>query len=262
MLPPYKTEWLIYFHCLIEKGAFAEAAESLAISPQNLRHNIKQLETALGAPLLERGSARGLTLTPAGELFTRQSRELLQLLDGLKRDFSPPQRRTLGCLLRYTPYLSLLDSAQGLNLFDYDLVTGFNRTEQVREALLNQRIEAGFLSEPLKESGFSCRRLQITGRIWGAAPDTRPWPELDYIRYHGLDQPQDLFWPEADYPREVVAESSSLEVVKALCMLGQGVLYLPDSLAHPEAGGGLLQPLAEAPFRLPPLYFVRHDPSV
>lgn len=257
MLPEIKTEWLLYFETLLALGSFAQAADQLAISPQNLRHNIKQLESALQTPLLDRSRPGQLALTPAGELFLTQNRELLQELQGLKDDFLPPAQRILGCLLRYTPYTCLLDKQAGIELFDFDLVTGFNTQEQVLEALLGKRIEAGFLQDPLAHPDFSCQRLPVTGSIWGATPQSLPWSELKFIRYLALDQPYDLFWPEAEYPREVIAESSSLDMVKVLSAKGLGAVYLPDSLTEPEVSAGLLTRQTQAPFKLPPLYFVR-----
>ncbi len=67
---------LRYFVVLAEELHFGRAARRLHISQPPLSQNIKQLESALGAQLLERNS-HGVKLTPAGEAFRRSALRLL-----------------------------------------------------------------------------------------------------------------------------------------------------------------------------------------
>lgn len=252
-----KTEWLIYFHTLVEHGSFKQAAATLAISTQNLRHNIRQLEQALGLQLIAR--TRQNALTAAGQSFYQHAQDLLQDLLALKQDFQhQPRQKILGCTLRYTPYLQLLPGWEpGRSVLDFDLVTGFQTDSQLLEALLSQQIDAAITREAVLHSDLSCQKMQDQGLILEASPRTRPvpWSELQYISYHHQEQFQDIFWPTR-HPRQTIARCSSLELAKTLCMQGFGALYLPASLAQPESGLGLLHRTSEAPFSLPPMYFV------
>ena len=56
-----------------ERGSLRSAARSLGMSQPALTHSIGELERELGATLFER-RARGMTLTPVGELFIRRAR--------------------------------------------------------------------------------------------------------------------------------------------------------------------------------------------
>jgi DNA-binding transcriptional LysR family regulator len=253
MLPTLKTEWLFYFDTLLSTGSFSAAAELLAISPQNLRHNIRQLEQALETELIDRTQKN--TPTPAGLRFGVQARELLQEFQAFKNDFQQSQKkRVLGCLLPHSPYLHLLKQKPPNHLFDYDLITGFETQAQILEALLSERIEIGVLQTPLRHQALKTTRVACSGWILGAQQGAADWRELGYICYHQRNELHDLFWPEQDFPRRLVAETSSLDLAKSLCIQGFGALYLPDSLAWVEVQTGLLFELAQAPFQLPPLY--------
>lgn len=59
-----------------------QAAKHLGIRKAVLTHQIRQLEHAVGTTLLEIGrGSRGITLTPAGEKFTREIHPVLAMLD-------------------------------------------------------------------------------------------------------------------------------------------------------------------------------------
>jgi len=58
-----------------DKGSLRAAARQLGMSQPALTHSIGELERELGASLFER-RARGMTLTPVGELFVRRARAI------------------------------------------------------------------------------------------------------------------------------------------------------------------------------------------
>lgn len=64
------------FVAVIEEGSFGGGAKRLGASPSSVSQQIANLETALGAKLIER-TARPLTLTAAGYLFQRRALALL-----------------------------------------------------------------------------------------------------------------------------------------------------------------------------------------
>ncbi|SHH01623.1 LysR family transcriptional regulator [Streptoalloteichus hindustanus] len=71
---------LSYFRAVAEERHFGRAAERLRITQPSLSQQIKALERAVGAPLLER-SPRGVSLTPAGEVLLDEARMLLSQAD-------------------------------------------------------------------------------------------------------------------------------------------------------------------------------------
>ncbi|WP_251976884.1 LysR family transcriptional regulator [Salinicola avicenniae] len=91
---PLNTRWLHYFHEAIDAGSIRAASDRLDIEPSVISRQIRQLEQALGTPLLER-HGRGVRATEAGRLLMDFHRERdvaeqtlfgqLAALDGLQR---------------------------------------------------------------------------------------------------------------------------------------------------------------------------------
>ncbi|ARS52801.1 LysR family transcriptional regulator [Kushneria konosiri] len=71
---------LRYFVAAAELGSVHAAAEQLHISQPSISRQIHDLEEALGATLFSR-SARGLTLTPVGEMFLARAKRILADVD-------------------------------------------------------------------------------------------------------------------------------------------------------------------------------------
>jgi len=70
---PFRRGHLRYFVVVAEEGQMTRAAARLHIAQPALSNAISQLESDIGFPLLER-HARGVTLTPAGEVFLQKAR--------------------------------------------------------------------------------------------------------------------------------------------------------------------------------------------
>ena len=88
---------LRYFDALARHGHFGHAAEACAISQPALSMQIKELEDALGAALIERG-ARQVRLTTFGEEASRRVREILRSVDELEDCARASRDRLVGRL--------------------------------------------------------------------------------------------------------------------------------------------------------------------
>lgn len=71
---------LRYFAAVAETCHFGRAAEALHLAQSALSQSVRQLEAELGAVLLQR-TTRHVSLTPAGEFFLHETRQLLERLD-------------------------------------------------------------------------------------------------------------------------------------------------------------------------------------
>jgi LysR family cyn operon transcriptional activator len=92
-----------YFLAVAEHQNFTRAAEALHVSQPTLSQQIKQLEEAIGAQLLDR-SGRTIRLTDAGEAYVQYARRVLQDLDAGRRAIHDVQELTRGDLrLAMTP---------------------------------------------------------------------------------------------------------------------------------------------------------------
>lgn len=77
-MPRLNYRHLEYFHAVVQEGGVRAAAERLHLTPQTISMQLKQLEDALGAPLLAR-SGRGLEPTAAGEVALRYAEDIFAL---------------------------------------------------------------------------------------------------------------------------------------------------------------------------------------
>src|ERR1700754_1630524 len=92
-----------YFLAVAEHQNFTRAAEALHVSQPTLSQQIRQLEDALGAQLLDR-TGRTIRLTDAGEAYAQYARRALQDLDAGKRAIHDARDLTHGDLrLAMTP---------------------------------------------------------------------------------------------------------------------------------------------------------------
>lgn len=71
---------LRYFLAVAEELHFGRAAEKLAISQPPLSQQIQALESYVGATLFERNN-RNVRLTPAGEMFRKEARDIVHQVD-------------------------------------------------------------------------------------------------------------------------------------------------------------------------------------
>jgi molybdenum-dependent DNA-binding transcriptional regulator ModE len=73
---------LLALVAVVEEGSFVGAAKRLGYSRSTISHQIAQLEAAVGAPLVVRGSgSRSVTVTPAGGIVVAHGRAVLKLLE-------------------------------------------------------------------------------------------------------------------------------------------------------------------------------------
>jgi LysR family hydrogen peroxide-inducible transcriptional activator len=73
---------LRYFEAISRHGHFGRAAKACGVSQPALSVQIKELETLLGAPLIER-SARQIRLSSLGEALAERARDILRAVDEL-----------------------------------------------------------------------------------------------------------------------------------------------------------------------------------
>lgn len=74
-----------YFISIVDNNSFTEAAEECFISQSAISQQLKALELDLGVELLTRYN-RKFVLTPAGEYFYKQSKNILSEIDKLKQE--------------------------------------------------------------------------------------------------------------------------------------------------------------------------------
>jgi DNA-binding transcriptional LysR family regulator len=77
----FELRHLRYFIAVAEERSFSRAAERLHMAQSPLSAAIRQLESEIGTPLLDRGS-RGVTKTIAGDVLLDHARRIVEAVDG------------------------------------------------------------------------------------------------------------------------------------------------------------------------------------
>ena len=147
---------LRYFEALARQRHFGRAAAACGISQPALSVQIKELEDALGAALVERGGRR-VGLTRLGEAFELRVRDILQAVDELgelARASRGPLtgRLRLGVIPTVAPYLlpsfvkGLAQRHPELELRPREAVT-----QRLVDDLLDARLDAAIVALPVSE---------------------------------------------------------------------------------------------------------------
>lgn len=76
---------LRYFLAVAESGSLRKAADRIYVAQSSLSRSVQTLEQELGVVLFERG-ARGVELTPSGQLLVDAARKILHDVDALSSD--------------------------------------------------------------------------------------------------------------------------------------------------------------------------------
>ena len=189
---PVTLRQLRYFQALVEHGSFSRAAESVFVSQPALSLQIRELEAALGGPLVERES-RGVLLTRLGREVHEQTLRVLDetlLLETMgKQNEEGSVRVAVGIISSLAPYI-LPGLMKRLNAasprIEPDVVEGSG--QDLVSGLLAGRLDAAIVSLPLgmmelPERDLFEDRFLVAGRT----------ERLEALRAHGfVPVPEDM----------------------------------------------------------------------
>src|SRR5262245_18866966 len=151
---------LRYFDALARHSHFGRAAAACAISQPALSMQIKELEEALGAVLIERG-ARQVRLTRLGEEAAVRVRDILRSVDGLG-DFARASRDRfigrlrIGMIPTIAPYLvpTVIGNITRLHP-DLDIHVREALTTKLIQELGDGRLDAAIVALPVSEPSLT-----------------------------------------------------------------------------------------------------------
>jgi DNA-binding transcriptional LysR family regulator len=143
-----------YFIAVAEHRHFGRAAAELRVAQPSLSRQVRQLETQLGARLLDR-TPQGTRLTEAGEVFLPRARALLRSATqaaAATHAAAEPSRLIVGC----TPGLIITPLMRNLrrNYPDADVQTLHLDWNEARDALLDHRVDGVVTRLPLRTDGL------------------------------------------------------------------------------------------------------------
>ncbi|MEL7151642.1 MAG: hydrogen peroxide-inducible genes activator [Pseudomonadota bacterium] len=245
-----------YFDALARLGHFGRAAEACSISQPALSVQIKEMETMLGAPLVER-SARQIHLTTLGEEFLLRARKILaevEELNELARVSDGPLTGALrmGVIPTVAPYLlpailrELSRRRPGLELKPRESIT-----QSLVEDLLHSRLDfivaALPVSEPslrefaLFDEDFVLVRSAEDAGLPVPSPEKLPEMKLLLLEEGHCFRDQALsFCNMRPSDPSLVMEGSSLSTLVQMVSAGLGLTVIPEMAVPLETHGARL----------------------
>jgi LysR family transcriptional regulator for metE and metH len=240
-----------------EVGSLTRAGERLHLTQSALSHQLRDIESRLGAALFLRVGKR-LVLTPAGERLLTSARDVLDRLERTERDIREMGRERAG-LLRlttecYTCYhwLPALLTRYRRRFPRVEVRIVVDATRRPVEALLAGRVDLALVSSPVRD-----RRIAVTpvfeDELMVIAAPTHPFAKRTHVRpadIHGetlLVYPpreessvlNDVLLPAGAVParvEEVMLTEAIMELVKA----GLGVSVVARWAVRPLVASGAL----------------------
>ena len=241
---------LRYFEALARHSHFGRAAAACAISQPALSMQIKELEDALGAVLIERG-ARQVRLTKVGEEAALRARDILRAVDELG-DFARAShdrlagRLRIGMIPTIAPYLlpAVMSNLTRLHP-ELDIHVREALTSKLIQELAEGRLDAAIVALPVSEPSLteialfaeSFLLVRPGGDAGTPAPGSEALREMRLLLLEEghcfRDQALSFCNMASPQPREVL-DASSLSTLVQMVSAGMGVTLIPEMAVEVE----------------------------
>ncbi|CNI05284.1 LysR family transcriptional regulator [Yersinia vastinensis] len=257
---------LRYFIAVAEELHFGRAAERLRISQPPLSQQIQILEEQIGARLFARNN-RNVSLTQAGELFLKESYQILAQVNTASEKAARLHRGESGELtIGFTssaPFISTV--SKNLRAFrqlhpQVHIKMQEVNTKQQIEPLLDGRLDLGVMRNTRLPDALQYRLL-LREPLVAVVHKEHPLAALPSIKYHSLaEQPFVFFAREvgtalydeiltllarAGITPYITQEVGEAMTIVGLVSSGLGVSILPASFTRVKVDGVKYLPLAE-----------------
>lgn len=258
---------LQFLTALRAEGSFVAAAEAVGVTQPTLSAGIKELETALGTVLVERGRL-GAALTPAGEEAAERAAQALSQVEELVRavrsagePFSGAYR--LGAIPTIAPFL--LPRALPLlkkKFPELRLQLREDLTGRLVEALKARVLDAALIALPYSAPGIATAAVAEDEFLF-LCPEDHPLARRNDLAPHHLEHEDVLLLEDGHCLREhalsvcrtppgrrqAEVSATSLHTLVQMVAGGMGVTLLPKLAADNGAAAGA--PVAIRPFAEP-----------
>ncbi|MBI1384816.1 MAG: LysR family transcriptional regulator [Rhizobiales bacterium] len=243
-MPQISLRQLRYFDALARHGHFGRAAEACSVTQPALSMQVRELEEALGAVLVERG-ARTVRLTGFGAEAARRAREILRSVDDLGDAARASMGRLagrlrVGIIPTVAPYLlPLVIGDLARTHPDLDLNVREAVTQKLVEELRDGRLDAAIVALPISEPSlvevalFSESFLLVRPRANAhlPVPDAKALAEMRLLLLEEghcfRDQALSFCAIDSALPRDLL-DASSLSTLVQMVGAGIGVTLIPE----------------------------------
>jgi molybdate transport repressor ModE-like protein len=247
----FKFRQLQYFVAVAEAGSISGAARQLSVAQSAVTEAVKELESDLGANLLDR-SGRGVALTHKGQLFLRHAGRILETVADARRSFSeaavPAGELQLGASSLVAGYILADLLARFRRAFPAVEVTAVeDSAEYLEHLLVNGELDVAVMvvSQLRAHAALEAEILQESAyRLWlplGHALAASPAVSLADLAKEkhivlAVDEIQETaaaFWRDHGLRPPIAFRTRSVEAVRSLVATGAGVAVLPDLVYRP-----------------------------
>ncbi|WP_067168785.1 transcriptional regulator CynR [Microtetraspora niveoalba] len=254
---------LRYLIAVAEHGNFTRAAEELRISQPTLSQQIKQLERAVGAQLLDR-SGRSVRLTDAGEAYVHYARRALRDLGAAERavlDVADLSRGSLRLAVTPTfsaylvgPLIAEMHARHPGITLDVKEMT----QDRIESGLLADELDLGIAFHGDHLPGISGTALftetlsLVVGVHHSGGERSGPMPARDLAERRlallsgefATREHIDAYFRRQRVSPRIVVEANSIQAVIEIVQRGSVATVLPDAVTHDHPG---LSPVPLAP---------------
>ena len=263
---------------VVRGGSFVKAAEHLGLSQTSASRMVRELEDAVGVRLLNR-STRSLSLTDAGDrLFTFYG-QVVDDLDGIEAEVAGAGSSTTPVRLRvalpHTFATRRLDAAICRFRDEHPTVDLEIRLDDSPTDLIRDGFDLSIRVAPALRESTIARRIAAVPIVTCAAPaylqrrgrPTSPAELADHecLIYTDNDPPDE--WTFQREGARIVqrvhggVKANSGELLRALAVAGQGIIFQPAFIVSTEVSTGKLVPILEAFEPLPRTAFAIYPSS-
>lgn len=265
--------WLEDYLALAQTLNFSRAAETRHVSQPAFSRRIRALEEWVGAPLFIR-TTHNVALTAAGEHFTTQAQILNRALHQLRRDTREVAGRDAGALtMAATHALSFTFFPRWVRRNDGIMALGnLSLISDSMQACEKMMVEGGVqfllchfhegLASRLASSAFSSIVVGADTLVPVSAPEATGQPKwrlgagartryLAYSLQSGLGRIIEAGWRTEEARVERVFTSHLAATLLSMARDGDGVAWLPRTLAEEDLASGRLVLAADATMAIP-----------
>lgn len=189
-IPDMNLSQLETFVITVEKGTLSAAAEELHLTQPAVSKQLKALEEFFGVRLLDR-SGREVKLTEGGRIFYRRAREILRLLEQLRRELAEVTNLVRGELLlgaSTIPGHYVLPRLIGNFKAKYpqvEIKLEIGDSEDIIKRLIEGEIELGVVGAEERKKGLLYQRLAEDELIL-IVPVDHPWADRPALKVQEL----------------------------------------------------------------------------
>lgn len=253
-----RLETLELFALVVETGSFSRAAALHFVTQSSVSQQIRTLEELYGQRFLER-SSRGVRLTPAGEVFYRRIRLVLNELTELRRELQDMAEAVSGEVRIATVYsvgLHMLPPYIKRYLETFPLARvhlEYERTTTVYEHVKQGLVEIGIVAGPRATRQIDVLPLMEEAMVLVLPPEHRlatapalPPEALVGERFVAFAddvptrQVMDQYFANAGVQVEVALALDNVETIKTSVEAGLGIAVLPVTCVAQEQRLGTL----------------------